>query len=300
MSQARVPERARADDRFMIVRAHDYDRYISALLAPADRRADLMLVYAFDAEMARIPLSVNEPRMGEIRLQWWRDALSPLLTDAGQESNPSPRTGHPLADALSTLARDARLPAGLIHGLIDARSTDLDDAPLRDDAELWSYIAKTDGAVLALAACILAPSPPPVLDAMTTAAGRAIGLVRLARRLSTGDRGAELLAPLTVWPLDNRHTHAGDEAADSRFAAARAKAIQHLTVLATTEMERARRELSKLPHALRLAFLPLALVPRYVAHVQQIVANPALAGHDINPLARLWTLWRARRKTSSI
>jgi hypothetical protein len=44
----------------------------------------------------------------------------------------------------------------------------------------------------------------------------------------------------------------------------------------------------------------LALVPRYVAHVQQIVANPALAGHDINPLARLWTLWRARRKTSSI
>lgn len=300
MSRADMPETVTVDDRFAIVRAHDYDRYLSALFAPADRRADLMLIYAFDAEMARIPLSVSEPLMGEIRLQWWRDALSPLLTDAGRAPSSPTRIGHPLADAIVALTHRARLPAGLIHGLIDARSTDLDDTPLRDNAELWSYIAKTDAAVLALAARVLASAAPLNFDGIVAAAGRAIGLTRVGRRLSGGDRNAEMLVPLTIWPLDDRHTHAGDDAASLRFVAARTKAIQHLAELATAEMDRARQELSQLPQSLRPAILPLALVPRYVTQVQKVVTNPALTGHDINPLARLWTLWRARRKTSSI
>ena len=183
MNRDAVPAHPPGDDRFAIVRAHDYDRYISALLAPADRRADLMLIYAFDAEVARIPWTVTEPMLGEIRLQWWRDALAHLLTDAGRATISAARTGHPLADALSDLARTSNLPAGLIHGLIDARSADLDETPLRDDAELSSYIAKTDAAVLALAARILAPTLPLNLDDIATAAGRAIGLTRLARRL---------------------------------------------------------------------------------------------------------------------
>jgi 15-cis-phytoene synthase len=300
MSQDALPETVTVDDWMAIVRVHDHDRYISALFAPADRRADLMLIYAFDAEMARIPRSVNEPMMGEIRLQWWRDALSPLLTDTGRALTSPTRIGHPLADAVVALTHRTRLPAGLIHGLIDARSIDLDDTPLRDDAELWSYIAKTDAAVLALAARVLEPALQPRLDDIAATAGRAIGLTRVGRRLSGGDRNAEMLVPLTIWPLDDRHTHAGDDAASIRFVAARTKAIQHLTELATAEMDRARQELSQLPQSLRPAFLPLALVPRYVTHIQRIVSNPALAGHDINPLTRLWTLWRARRKKSSI
>ena len=78
-----------------IVRAADRDRYISALLAPADRRLDLMTLYAFDAELARIATTVSEPLLGEIRLQWWRDALAPLLTDAGRAATHLERTGHP-------------------------------------------------------------------------------------------------------------------------------------------------------------------------------------------------------------
>ena len=298
MSQRGIPETAAPDDRLAIARAHDYDRYISALLAPLDRRMDLMLLYAFDAELARIPLTVTEPMLGEIRLQWWRDALSSLLTDAGRATSDAPRTGHPLADGLLDLARRRSLPAGPLHGLIDARSADLTDQPMRDEAELGSYIAKTDCAVLASAARILMPAPPENLDTLSGAAGRAIGLMRLARRLCTNDRRAEMLVPLTAWPLDDRHTHAGDHDADTRFERARADSIQHLTALAAEEVRRARQQLSQLSRPLRPAFLPLALVPRYVTHMQKIAAAPALAGQDINPLGRLWTLWRARHKAS--
>lgn len=298
MNRDAMPASTIQDDRLGIVRAHDYDRYISALLAPREWRMDLMLLYAFDAEMARIPLTVTEPMLGEIRLQWWRDALSPLLTVADRAPPTSAaRTGHPLADGLLDLARRHALPAGLIHGLIDARSADLADAPLRDDSELRSYIAKTDAAVLALSVHLLTSTPPENIDTLIGAVGRAVGLLRLARHISAGDRRAEMLVPLTVWPLDDRHTHAGDEFANARFESARTHAILQLTKLATEEVERSRRELSRLPLALRPAFLPMALVPRYATHLQKIAANPALAGHDINPLSRLWTLWRARRRS---
>jgi 15-cis-phytoene synthase len=296
MSLTAMPESTASDDRLAIVRAYDYDRYISALLAPAARRADLMLLYAFDAELARIPATVSEPMLGEIRLQWWRDALAPLLTDAGRTTPSLARTGHPLADEFVELARARKLPGGLIHGLIDARSTDLSDTPLRDEGELLSHLAKTDGAILTLAARLLTTTPPPDLDRVTVSAGRAIGLVRLARRLASGHPHAETLVPLTVWPLDERHTHADDPTADARFAAARRKAMQDLAALAQDAALSARAELSRLPPELRPAFLPLALVPRYVTHMRRVSEAPALERHDINPLVRLWTLWRARHK----
>ena len=68
----------------------DYDRYLAALLAPRRARDDLMALAAFHGEIARIPLTVREPAIGDIRLQWWRDALR---TPAGTA------TGNPVADA---------------------------------------------------------------------------------------------------------------------------------------------------------------------------------------------------------
>ena len=283
------------DDRLASVRAHDYDRYLSALLAPADKRMDLMLLYALDAELARIPQTVREPMLAEIRLQWWRDALAPLLTDTGRGTGAMHRTGHPLADAFLELARTRALPAGLIHGLIDARSTDFVDRPLQDKAELWTYLAKTETAILLLAARILGTQNVPGLDEGAASAGRAIGLMRLARRLAAGHASAEMLTPLTLWPLDDRHVHPSDAAVEARFTAARTTALLGLSDLASTELTLARRRLCPLPGSLRPAFLPLALVPRYATHVRRLARGAAMVRDDIHPMVRLWTLWRARR-----
>ena len=60
-----------------IARAGEPDRYLAALLAPAPQREALLAMAAFATELARIPRrAVREPFMGEVRLQWWRDALS--------------------------------------------------------------------------------------------------------------------------------------------------------------------------------------------------------------------------------
>ena len=85
----------------------DYDRYLAALLAPARARDGLMALAAFHGEIARIPLTVREPGVGDIRLQWWRDALATPAAIA---------TGNPVADAMRDVVRAQALPVDTLVG----------------------------------------------------------------------------------------------------------------------------------------------------------------------------------------
>lgn len=284
-------------ERLTLVRDTDRERYIAALLAPADRRADLMALFAFDAEMTRIPQAVSQPLLGEIRLQWWRDVLAPLLTDAGRAAPLPARTGHPLADDLLALARRRALPGGLLHGLIDARSAELSDQPLSDEGQLSVYLSKSEGAVFALAARILAPGRPveagmALPDGVCESAGRAVGWVKLAQAVLAGRSNADLLVPISLWPMRDR--------SGTQAEGVRARGAHRLLDLARLECDRLRPTVAGLPRPLRPALLPLALVPRYVTHLRRAAVGGHLPPRAINPLLRLWTLWRASRAAQLI
>ena len=74
------------------------------LFAPAALRADLFALYGFAAEIARIPDQVSEPTLGEIRLQWWRDALQAAAERGGATARRSAR----LRDAIARHRAAAR------------------------------------------------------------------------------------------------------------------------------------------------------------------------------------------------
>ena len=59
-----------------LVRAADKDRFLCSLFAPAAHRGALHALYAFNLEIARVRESIHEPLAGEIRLQWWSDAIA--------------------------------------------------------------------------------------------------------------------------------------------------------------------------------------------------------------------------------
>ena len=86
------------------VRELDRDRYIADLFAPAAARKHLFALHAFSAEVARIRDTVSDPVLGEIRLQWWRDAL---IAGGG---------GHPVASALHRDHPHLRPAAGRLRG----------------------------------------------------------------------------------------------------------------------------------------------------------------------------------------
>jgi phytoene synthase len=90
---------------------------------------------------------VHEALAGEMRLQWWRDAL------AGQV--PDQVAAHPVARAIIDTIAQCALPAGPIDRLIDARAHDLYDDPFATRDELEEYARETASASFALAARIL-------------------------------------------------------------------------------------------------------------------------------------------------
>ena len=157
-------------------RAADPDRYLAALLAPARARGDLIALAAFLGEVARIPDAVHEPMMGEIRLQWWRDALETLRAGG--------KTGNPVADALGPVIARHALPEELLVSVIEGRRRDLE--PGRHDLaermpELAAYIAETDGAAFRLSARVLGVEASPAVSDLLAASAGAYGRARIVR-----------------------------------------------------------------------------------------------------------------------
>src|SRR4051794_28190129 len=80
-----------------IVRRHDRDRFLTALFAPAARREALFALYAFNFEVAKTREVVSEPMLGQIRLQWWREAVDEIFAGGRVRSH---EVVQPLAEAI--------------------------------------------------------------------------------------------------------------------------------------------------------------------------------------------------------
>lgn len=131
-----------------LVSRFDHDRFVTALFAPPERREALMLLYAFNVEIAKVQESVREPMAGMIRLQWWRDSLI-----AGAEGEAC--DNHPIARPLGELIRHRGLPLEPFDDLISARQEDLEGACPADLAEAERYAERSSAALTALALAVL-------------------------------------------------------------------------------------------------------------------------------------------------
>ena len=133
-----------------LVRAADRDRYLAALYAPEDKRAALLALYAFNAEIAGIRDRISEPLPGEIRLQWWRDVIAAKDASAG--------AGHPVAEALLAAIERRSLPREAFQNYLDARIFDLYDDPMPTRDDLEGYCGETAAALIQLSSIVLDPA----------------------------------------------------------------------------------------------------------------------------------------------
>ena len=157
------------------VRKYDRERFVTALFAPSALREDLLVLYAFNAELARIKSLVRESLAGAIRLQWWRDVV--------QGQRPATETEHhPIAGPLGALMRAGRVDAQPLLDLLDAREQDLAKTEFTSMAQLVGYVNGTAGNLNLAALQVLG-----VTDDASRAAGQgaaiAYGLIGLLRSL---------------------------------------------------------------------------------------------------------------------
>ena len=156
-----------------LVRRVDPDRWLaSRFIADPKARADVIALYAFNYELARVAGGVSNALMGEIRLTWWREAMDEIA--AGQ----APRK-HPTVEAVAA----AGYPLAALAEMAQARIADLDAAPFETEAQVLAYVDATAGAVMMLAAWRLDPKAD--LHAVKSAA-RAYGLAGLWRLKRAG------------------------------------------------------------------------------------------------------------------
>jgi phytoene synthase len=257
-------------------RAGEPDRYLAALLAPPAQRHALLALAAFAAELARIPLLVvREPAMGEIRLQWWRDAL---------ELPQGLRTGHAVADAVRAAAQTHHLPAALLEGLTEARATQLSSDPLPNEEALHAYLWKTEGALFALSARVLGLAENAETEAACRASGHAYGLARLLLDLPRS------LAQGRI-PLAQTHLAAAGIAAQELLAgeggAKLASLVHALQAQIRGSLATARQFATRLPRPGRVAFLPLALVGPYLRAFERSGRAPLREEARVAPLTRV-------------
>lgn len=153
----------------------DPDRCRAAMFAEEAVREDLLTLYAFHGELARVPEIVSEPMIGAIRYQWWRDAIDEIY-------NGKPVRAHEIATPLAEMIRRTKLPRFWMDQFIDGRERDLDPTPFADIDDARGYAEATSGRLLLLAVKLCDPRLENEADML--ALGRAWGLTGLARAWS--------------------------------------------------------------------------------------------------------------------
>src|SRR5262245_4253772 len=262
-----------------IVRDADKDRFLATLYAPANRRGPLFALYAFNAEVARVRDAITQPMAGEIRLQWWRDAL--------ERPGSGEARGNPVAAALLDSVIRFRLPVRSLVDLLEARSFDLYNDPMPTLAALEGYAEKTSSVLIDLAARIL--DRPPADVAPSREAGVAYAITGLLRAFPHHAAHGQLFVPLD---LLERHGARSEDIFAGCATPGIAAALADLRQVAERHFAAYRQ--AEIPPVLAPAFLPAELTGLYLKRLAG-TADP-FRPRDVPAWRRQWALWRAARR----
>lgn len=139
-----------------LLKIHYNARYLFCLLLPRSQRELMVALYAFDYEISRIWCIVQEPMLGQIRMQWWRD-----LIISKQEASSS---GHPVALMLLSVIERHNLSIEVFERYLDAKEFDLFNDPMPTQNDLEGYAGETSSNWLNLAIRTFSEAPDKVIS----------------------------------------------------------------------------------------------------------------------------------------
>lgn len=269
-----------------IVRDHDHDRWLTMLFASADDREALAALYAFNHEVAKTRETVSEPMLGEIRLEWWREAINDLYSGTVRR--------HPVTEALAQAMETRSLPQAEFEAIIDGRISDLYDTNPKKIDDLLDYADKTGGTVSRLGARICGVEDDQLLNA-ASAIGRAWALTGLLRAF-----GFQAAMRRTMLP-DEALTNAGiskETLFRGEFSPELIPVIDNLVKTARAALDEAREVRSKITQRQRSPYLLAVTTRAYLKRLKQSGGDPFATDFARGATRRqLKLLWSAMRKT---
>ncbi len=259
-----------------IVRAGDPDRFRTVLASPREVRARLLVLYAFNLEIARAPWVTQEEMIAEMRLQWWADAI-------GEIYDGKPIRQHEVVIPLAHIINEHNLPRDLFDGLIVARRFDIYRDPHDDRAAFDDYIEATSSNLMEMAARTLdSDAPISIRDV-----GYANGVANMLRALPALYSAHKDPVPVEG-PLD-RNAVIGCE-----VPANLAQAVSEIAAEGLARLNVAK----SLPKALRPAILPAfqarALLRQVRTSPETLLAIPPSLSDFRKSRALLWSVITGR------
>ncbi|MEM8770564.1 MAG: squalene/phytoene synthase family protein [Pseudomonadota bacterium] len=173
-----------------LVKARDEDRWLAAQYAPEALRRKLMALYALLSECRRTPAVVSEAPLGEIRLQWHRDALQEI------RDGKTPRR-HPIVQEAAATDLPSPDYREALDGIIDASARPLYDPNFIDAEDFMTWLARVEGETDRLAVLISGGSEDVAAAAQKTGAARAA--LREVGALAPGQEESVRALALQVW-----------------------------------------------------------------------------------------------------
>lgn len=245
------------------LKAADRDRYFATLVIPTDRRPAVQALYAFSAEVAAVSARVRDPAAGEIRLQWWRDAL------AG-EGHGDVRA-NPVAGALLDALEKCRLPTAPLLRLLDARRFDLYADPMPDLPAFEGYAGATTSILIQLAAMILNDGEEPGSGDAAGHLGVAQAFTGHLRAFGYHASRGRIFLPWSILAASGVRE---EEVFSGTVSEGLLAALEQIHEIAADHLGKAKAAIAALPRPLWPAFAAVALVGPDLRAVARNAENP--------------------------
>lgn len=257
----------------------DPERYLCCLYLPENIRHLAMTLYAFDAEIAKIPDLVSEPIPGEIRIQWWRD----LVRSGGNAGS------GPLADALVGVMKQHNLPPDVLDNLLEARIFDLYNDPMPDETTYDGYLGETQSALLNLISGASKLERNRDLADACGHSGVAIGMARHLASCLRSRKSQQIFFPIQMITNQGLSREEWFDGAGQQHV----MVIRNLLEKAERHVKSAKAAITNLPADRKSIFIPLVLAESLL---KQIGQNPSTALESVvslSPLKRQWVAFCA-------
>ena len=263
-----------------VVRENSVDLYLANLLLDKSIRADIFALHAFHVEVTNITLQGGEPMAAEIRLQWWRDALSGERKDEAE--------GHPVARRLLETIVQHDLPIQPLLNKVDAHVFDLYNDPMGDRNMFEGYCGETRSSLFQLASIIVGAEQNEVAADSCGHAGVAFSIATIIANMAYSRQHGKVYLPsdlmksagldASLFLSDVSELH---EAAMVGFAG-----------LGQEHLAKANAAISMQPAHIRQIFKPLAIVLFYLKQAENAPRTVLTGMKPPSQLRKQWALFR--------
>ena len=263
-----------------LLKEHDRTAWLATLFAPAEHRPALHALGAFILDVRSIPDKVREPLAGELRMQWWTDAL--------EGESRGDVSGHPIAAALTDTLRRYQVPSTTLTGFLDLERDALYDETVESLSEFDTRADRAQGALIEARAEMLAGP----LKAKTKKAAALAGRV-----LAVLDAFAGLTLPRqqALVPLELLRKY-GIGLAELRLRKpnpAVSQALADLRHHADESLEQLRALRAEIDPEAGPAFLTASVAAALLRLSKKSGFQPFSSRLDLPQWRKQWILWRA-------